>query len=133
VDLGCVVGDAWEILANIRGNRCYPGSCVCICEIELVPRTDLVPTQCMIGALVVSVEVVVRTIAFADAKGRIIFRWEYFRVVSKSGFQDYRARKMPISNCCARARAETRSPKNLNTLQYKVQLGGSARTVVLVL
>jgi hypothetical protein len=27
MDLGCVVGDAWELLANIRGNRCYPGSC----------------------------------------------------------------------------------------------------------
>jgi hypothetical protein len=27
MDLGCVVGDAWDVLANIRGNRCYPGSC----------------------------------------------------------------------------------------------------------
>jgi hypothetical protein len=27
VDLGCIVGDAWESLANIRGNRCYSGSC----------------------------------------------------------------------------------------------------------
>jgi hypothetical protein len=26
-DLGCVVGDAWEVLANVRGNRGYPGSC----------------------------------------------------------------------------------------------------------
>jgi hypothetical protein len=27
MDLGCLVGDAWEVLANIRGNRGYPGSC----------------------------------------------------------------------------------------------------------
>jgi hypothetical protein len=27
MDLDCVVGDAWEVLADIRGNRGYPGSC----------------------------------------------------------------------------------------------------------
>jgi hypothetical protein len=27
MDSGCVVGDAWEVLANVRGNRGYPGSC----------------------------------------------------------------------------------------------------------
>jgi hypothetical protein len=26
MDLGCVVSDAWEVLADIRGNRGYPGS-----------------------------------------------------------------------------------------------------------
>jgi hypothetical protein len=36
MDLGCVVGDAWEVLANIRGNLGYPG----LCALEALPNVQ---------------------------------------------------------------------------------------------